>query len=234
MAASAAALKKSAHTTGLRAIVFDWDGTLVETMPIKIRNAALLFSKNWGVHPEGVATSYRKYSGVPRRELFDLIAKENMGRLLSPLQFNRISHEFTRLNLETYTKEEIFTQTTLSVLKSLKKKGLLLFVSSAAIREEIEELAKSLGINTFFEEILGSEGPFKKGGPHFRHVCNKYRLSPMEILFIGDEEADMRLASHLGIRCVGIGPNADIKLTDTFADYTIKDLEELNEIIRII
>ena len=49
-----------------KALLIDWDGTLIESLPIKISNAAALFSELLEVDADDVAASYKRHSGVPR------------------------------------------------------------------------------------------------------------------------------------------------------------------------
>ena len=88
----------------IKAVVFDWDGTIVNTMPFKLDNAGQVFAKHFDVSPREIALSYKAYSGIARRDLFNLIAKDNIGRELTALEFNQLSQFFTTKNLESYKR----------------------------------------------------------------------------------------------------------------------------------
>ncbi|HZD56304.1 MAG TPA: hypothetical protein VE136_06260, partial [Anaerolineales bacterium] len=63
-------------------LLFDWDGTLINSLDIKVRNAGLLFAETFDLDPAGVEAAYRRHSGIPRQQLFDAICVDNG---LSPL-----------------------------------------------------------------------------------------------------------------------------------------------------
>ena len=52
-------------------VLFDWDGTLINSLEIKIRNASMVFHEILGANPEKIGEAYRHYSGIPRRQLFE-------------------------------------------------------------------------------------------------------------------------------------------------------------------
>ena len=216
----------------INAIVFDWDGTIVNTMPLKIKNASEIFTEYYDVPTEDAAESYKKYSGVSRRELFNLIAKENIGKELSTFVFNRLSAEFTSRNIDSYKKNKVFDENNREALLWFSEQKMMLFISSSAVKDEIEELAEYLDLKKFFNEILGSSGNFKKGKPHINYIKNKFNLVTSQIMFVGDEKPDMRLANRLGVMCVGIsnGKPKDTLYTE-FADYVMHNLIELKEFL---
>jgi len=217
----------------IKAIVFDWDGTVVNTMQIKICNASNIFSEQYDVDSESIAESYRKYSGIPRRDLFDLIARENIGRGLSKFEFNRLSSEFTSRNVESYKTNKVFDNNKRKVLVRIKEHELMMFVSSSANKDEIEKLAMLLDLEKYFKEMLGSTGDFRKGIAHINYIKKKYGIKATQIMFVGDERADMRLAGRLGVMCVGVVNNKEKnELKDEFGDYVIQELSSIVELLQ--
>src|SRR3990172_2965869 len=103
----------------IKAIVFDWDGTVVNTMQNKKNNASAIFAERYGAAHENVVRSYERYSGVPRKELFNLIAKENIGRELSPIEFNKLSSVFTLNNIDSFKKNNVFDEDNRGILQWL-------------------------------------------------------------------------------------------------------------------
>lgn len=216
----------------IKAIIFDWDGTVVNTMQLKFQNLGIVFAKILGANPTDVMKSYRMYSGIPRRELFDHIAQDTIGRNISDFEFNRLSASFTDTNIQSYKENDVFDSQTEETLKWLMNEGFTLFVSSSAIPFEIKELAKHLSIDGYFKEILGSKNDFKKGKSHISYIMEKYGYASSQLLFVGDEKADMRLSGRLGVQCAGIARDKDHKeLADEFADFTLQDFQDLKGVL---
>ena len=216
----------------IKAIVFDWDGTIVDTMPLKIENVSRIFKKHYGISCKNTRESYKNYSGVSRKELFNLIAKDNIGKGLSSFEFSKISAEFTLRNINSYKSSTVFNEKYREIFTWLTKRNLMLFVSSSAVKDEIVKLAILLNIKDCFLEILGSFDNFRKGKHHIDYIKKKYALSTNHIMFVGDEKVDMRLSGRLGLMCVGVA-NGKCKssLEMEFADYVIQDLTELRSIL---
>jgi len=215
-----------------KAIVFDWDGTVVNTMQHKKHNASAIFAERYGVARKNSFSSYERYSGVSRKELFDLIAKENLGRGLSSIEFNKLSSEFTLRNIDSYKRNTVFDERNREVFIWLTTHGYSLFISSSAVKDEIEELAELLDIKRYFVEILGSSNTFRKGKDHINFIREKYGLTINQIIFVGDEKADMRLSGKLGLMCVGVAngkPKSALEME--FSDYVIPSLPELKDIL---
>ncbi|MBI3638243.1 HAD hydrolase-like protein [Candidatus Wolfebacteria bacterium] len=124
-------------TAAYPAILFDLDGTLVLSLETKINNAAHLWSEKYTVSPEMVRTAYKSHSGLPRRQLFQLIGQETIGRSLSDEEFGELSEEFTRCNIETLRLQP-FVIGCEALLLDLSMVGVKMGISSSADPIEVE------------------------------------------------------------------------------------------------
>jgi phosphoglycolate phosphatase-like HAD superfamily hydrolase len=222
----------------IRAVLFDWDGTLVNSLEVKIRNAGELFQQEFNLSPEKVEEAYRRHSGIPRRQLFDAILADLGRPALKTGEFDLLSGKFSGLNtkaLSDPTLPGLIPSSTLEVLGFLKEKGCLLFVSSSAATEELKEIAASLGLANYFldsgGEIMGSHPGFNKGVDHVSHVREKYGLAADELIFVGDDLSDIRLGHEAGvITIVRIGTYSCEELRDYNADAVVETLEEISNL----
>ncbi len=208
-------------------IVFDWDGTLIESLPLKIKNAGRLFAETFGVAAENVEAAYRVHSGIPRRQLFDAICADNGLLALTDEQYEPLSAAFTARNQEAVSKvqvEPVVTQT----LAALSEMGLPLFISTSAAPDEVQSVAKSLKLAEFFTEILGSQGDFTKGPVHVEHIRQQFPVERQKIWFVGDEPSDVRLGKAAGVRTVAkLGSHPRKRLAAAGPDVIIETLIEL-------
>ena len=211
-----------------RAFLVDWDGTLVDSLPIKRSNAAKLFADRLEADPAKITDSYSRHSGIPRRELFDSIASDCIGRPLDDREFAELSAEFTAMNQERVAKEGALRAGSVSVLARLRKAGRLVFISTAAAQHEIDLLAAGFGIAAECTEIMGSRPGFSKGPSHAAHVTEVYQIPSSEMAGIGDDEHDMRLFREAGILAVGItGTRSRLDLRAAGADLVVDYLDEV-------
>ena len=211
-----------------RAFLLDWDGTLLDSLPLKVENAVRLFATCYGVAPEAVRASYRRHSGMPRRELFNRIAAECTGHRLSDHEFEALSDTFSETNLQTIPAKGVLRPNVHSSLEALRQRNCLLFVSTSASQQELALLAQHFGLDTYFHELLGSSPGFSKGLEHVAHVGATYHLCHKEMASVGDEVHDIRLHRAAGITAIGItGTEERETLLAAGADLVIDELVEL-------
>lgn len=213
-------------------LIFDWDGTLVNSLDMKIENAGQLFNTFFGYSSELVEQAYRQHSGVPRRVLFDAISNSVGSRDLTDSEYFKISCEFTELNLFNLNENHLFNDT-VSTLDYLNTVGLNLFVSSSATPEDVVASAKRLGIYDKFVKVLGSVKGFGKGPEHISYILNKYNLNSENVVMVGDERADVMLAKMANVYSVAKrGSLKETELTELNPDLIISSLSELSKLVK--
>lgn len=211
-----------------RAIVLDWDGTVVLSLDLKVENAAQLFARRLGAAPDAVRQSYRRHSGVPRRALFERISEDCLGRGLTEGEFAGLSDAFTEANLRTIAAAAPLRPNLRPAVEAIRARSCVVVVSSSASEEELWALAPALGIAALFDELLGSRPGFSKGPEHVAHVRARYGVEPNEIAAVGDEPRDMALFGAAGVTPIGITGTCDpAELSAGGATSVINDLIEL-------
>ena len=216
-------------------LLFDWDGTLINSLEIKISNAASIFHKILGLPQENVAAAYRRHSGIPRQQLFAAICTENNHPPLDTPQYQSLSQRFSELNLTALTSLQtsgLVPEDTRAVLPVLRDLGYPMYVSSSAISEELHQIARAHGLEVYFQQILGSAPGFNKGIEHVEYVRDLQQASLDRILFIGDEPTDIMLGHQAGVRVIAkTGTYPAHKLVEYGADHVIASLETLPALI---
>jgi phosphoglycolate phosphatase-like HAD superfamily hydrolase len=212
-------------------VLFDWDGTLIDSLPTKVRNASRLFHQEFGISLEDVTRAYRRASGIPRKELFVSICTDNGLAPLDDEHYERLSQRFTEMNLASLTNPNahgIVAQETIDTLKALRASGYPMYVSSSADPLEISKGAASLGLDCYFTEIMGSLPGFGKGPQHVAHVLEAQSVGREQLVFVGDELADISLGRLAGIRTVAkVGTCTAEFLRKENPDHIINKLSEL-------
>jgi phosphoglycolate phosphatase-like HAD superfamily hydrolase len=212
-------------------ILFDWDGTLIDSLPTKVRNAGRLFQQELGIAPEDVALAYRRVSGIPRKQLFASICADNALAPLDDEAYQRLSQRFTEMNLASLTDpgaKGVVAQETFDTLRLLQASGYPMYVSSSADPHEIRKGANALGLDGFFTEIMGSLPGFGKGTQHVAHVLQSQSARRDQLVFVGDEPADISLGRLAGVRTVAkLGTCSAELLSKENPDHIIGALSEL-------
>lgn len=222
----------------VRAVLFDWDGTLVNSLDIKIRNAGILFHQRFDLSSEEVEKAYRLHSGIPRRQLFDAILADLGQPALFEAGYASLSKAFSDKNREALrdrSQPGLLPTTTQLVLEILLQTGCLLFISSSAETKEIRDIAENLGLADFFMrsggDIFGSRPGFNKGSQHVEYVCASHELPVEELIFVGDDPADVRLGQAAGVFTVAkAGTYSAAALQAYKPDAIINSLDKLTTV----
>ncbi len=179
-----------------RALVFDWDGTLLDSSHYKRAGFIQLFQE-LGADAEKAGELHEKYSGIPRKELFSRIYEELFSKPLSDVHFQKLSQLYSELNLKAGETAHLFPEVR-TTLESLRGKYQL-FVSSSSTPEELGNMVRSQNLHALFTEVLGSRPGFSKGPEHFSYLCTKYGYTKSQYLFVGNDVQDRRLAEKAGV-----------------------------------
>jgi phosphoglycolate phosphatase-like HAD superfamily hydrolase len=214
------------HPKPFKILVCDWDGTLVDSMPKKRRNAATVFRELFGARESSVISAYRNYSGIPRRELFDEIGMESIGRALTPEEFSKASDLFTKRNLSDMAQPFPNVRETLQLFREW---DIPVAVSSSSVAEELSPRVEKSGLLTYFTAVFASRPGFNKGVDHIEAVCKRLNIvCKGEILFVGDEIQDINLSLAAGV-VPGVVTNtvSREKLLDAGARFVFREFKEI-------
>lgn len=224
-------------TSKIKAVGFDWDGTLVDSIIFKSKCFA-----------ESVIKSYPSVEDN-RKEIEELYL-ETRGNLRTH-QLEKVQNKYNlkKLNNDKLEKwSDLFTKLyenqrsplfkgTLEVLEALHQKNYSLFLCSSVPQKYLDEtLEKYPKLKKYFDFILGTQerGEFKKGIPHLNFVSKRYELPTSKIAFCGDGERDIVGANEAGSFSIAKVdsriPSSRENLKKHNPDLIINKLEELLEV----
>lgn len=196
-------------------IIFDFDGTLVDTMQIFADVASHLISENYGIEKEEARRLYFKTSGLPFKEQLEIIFPNNEKNAGVALAYEAEKNDATQ---DIKITDESFAS-----LQALKNSDYDLIISSNNFQYNIDNFVINNELTNFFALQLGFRDGFGKGRDHFGHIKNELGVDDNSMLFIGDSLNDYKLAKENKIDFIGkIG---------TFSEA---DFHELSKEIRCI
>jgi phosphoglycolate phosphatase-like HAD superfamily hydrolase len=219
---------------GVKSIfVFDWDGTLFDSMSAKTRAFGLVLSnfltaRGRPTSAQDVAAHYRALSGRPRQEIFDLVAA-NAGLPITELEKDGLSKAIFERNLTGLAEASLFDDT-LPCLERLFQAGYRVFISSSVPQSELDYFVDAklpVKIRRQFAGVLGSSLRFGKGPEHIFHISNGDRDAKDAMLVIGDDFADYALSREAGVQCVLIDRQNKLKAELP----TIASLQQIQEFV---
>lgn len=164
------------------AVIFDFDGTLADSMPFLESIGVEIMMKYYRVSREEAIQRYRMTTGLPYEHQIEMNFPEN------PINEKAVE-EFERLKIERIYEQSLFPDA-VDVLQKLKSIGFRLFVSSSTFQPTITEYFRRKGLLNLLDGIMGYRPSFEKGADHFRHVQNHYGVDLDEVVFVGDSLKD--------------------------------------------
>ncbi|MDD4910435.1 MAG: HAD family hydrolase [Candidatus Omnitrophica bacterium] len=208
----------------IKAVIFDFDGVIVESVDIKTRAFAHLF-KDYPRHIDAIVEWHLLHGGISRFEKFEHIYKN-----ILRLPFSEGLSEELGIKFKDYVCQEVircpFVKGAQEFLAKYYKK-ISLFVVSGTPQEEIAFIVKERGLEKFFCEVFGS--PAKKQNL-ISGVLEKYGLAAREAVFVGDSIDDHEAAQKAGIRFIGRVREGQ-RFSGLEADSLINDMFDLEKLI---
>ncbi len=185
----------------IKALAFDFDGVLADSLPIKDRALQGLFRVHTQDHDDvenRALAVWNRQKGVFRRERLRVTFREVVGLELEGTALN----EQVRLY-----SEAVFEKTVASPWIAGAQEFLLAapnqpcYIVSAAPQEEVREVVRRRNMGRFFRSVYG--GPEKKWRL-LTDIIEKEGCAAAELLFIGDSISDHVAAETVQAAFLGV------------------------------
>ena len=175
-----------------RAIVFDFDGTLVDTMQSFADTAASVMAERYSVHFAWARRRYLETSGIPFAQQLDVIFPRDARNA-------EAAAEFEDRKLQSFFQESFDADVT-DAIETLRGEGYAVVISSNNFQHLLDQFVAREGV--VFDAVLGCRENFYKGHQHFRHIEEMLGVRRDEIVFVGDSLLDGVKARECGVRFV--------------------------------
>lgn len=211
----------------IKCIIFDLDGTIVDTVRIYLE-AYLEVIRKMGVKTD--EKFLLSLLGRPAESIFELYFKKYKSKNKEKPDIKACCDLKRKLFTKATQGKDIsfpFAKETLKKLSEYYK--LAMFTGSS--RDQIKLDKRTLDL---FDIILaGKESPKDKPNPDAIYlIAKKLKLKPENCIFIGDLPIDMKTAKNAGIKAIGLENKfADAKSLETAgANIIVKDYNELKRL----
>ena len=206
----------------IRAIAFDFDGVLAESVDIKTCAYVSLFEEYGENVIAKVVDYHMKNGGVSRfvkiRTIYDKILKKP----LSEDKFKLLSEQFSNIVVDKVVAAPWVPGAKDFLLRNQNQ--YFFFIISGTPEDELREIVRRRGMSHFFNSVRGAP---KDKVSLLKEVMIEYHLKPEEIVFIGDAETDWCAARETKVpfilRCAA-------NKESSILDYTGPRLSSLNEL----
>jgi phosphoglycolate phosphatase-like HAD superfamily hydrolase len=180
--------------TGVRAIVFDFDGVIVESADVKTDAFVELFAAHGSDVQARVRAHHLANTGISRFVKFAWIHEHVLGTPLTDDGSRELGERFSTLVLDKVLAAPMVAGAR-QALDALAPR-FPLFVASGTPQDELDLIVDRRGLRALFREVHGT--PREKPAI-LRDVMARHGLAPGDVVFVGDGESDYKAAVATGV-----------------------------------
>jgi len=218
----------SSRTSWPRAIVFDLDGTLVDSAP-DIKRAVDAAFAPLGVPPFDLLAVKAMIGGGARAAIGRAAAQ--IGLPLSDAETDAALARFYPVYAEASSAGRGLYPGAVELLSNLSERGIPLALCTNKAEEITAIALDALGIRRYFRNIVGAREdlPKKPDPAALRAAFEPLDApSPADVIMIGDSAADIGAAKAAGCRSIAIAHGyARVPVAKLGADTTVENLSEV-------
>lgn len=204
-------------------IIFDFDGTLVDSMGEFTQIAARVMSRYFGVTQTQGAALYKATSGLPFCDQVAVLFSNH------PNAETAIT-AFETEKAGSYLSKPAYPDAH-EVLQTLRQMGCHTVISSNNFQALVDRLVAQLKLPV--DMVLGLRENFAKGDAHFDHISTTLGVGRDAMLFVGDSLKDAEHALRAGVDFVArLGTFSRDDFEDKYP--TVPAIDRLSELPKLL
>jgi phosphoglycolate phosphatase-like HAD superfamily hydrolase len=204
-----------------RAVIFDFDGVLVESADIKTAAFRALYSPHGEAVLAAALAHHRANGGISRRQKIRHVHASQLGIRLEPAALDALCQRFSTLVEDAVVAAPMVAGAEAFVARHRDR--LPLFIVSGTPHDELVRIVARRRMGGAFTAVYGS--PPEKP-PTISRILAEHALAAADVVFVGDARTDYEAARATGLRFIGRVASGE---ADPFpaGTATITDLREL-------
>ena len=210
----------------LKAIIFDLDGTLVDSLPYHHESWRIFF-KNNNLEEHDFSEVLKEYKGGGTLELMTSV----FGDMYTKDELKKMTDDKEIIFRDIY-KSKIYPIEGLNkFLDNLKENNILLSIGSNAIRKNVLMTIEELGITGYFSSIIcGDEVSKGKPDPEmYLKTLSNLKMDKNECIIFEDSIEGVTAAKNAGIKSIGVTSSQSSEILKSFGAFkTINDYTEIS------
>ena len=210
----------------LQAVIFDFDGVIVESVDVKGWAFGELF-KHYPEHQAEIVKYHFNNGGVSRFKKFYFIYENILKRPLPKEEFENLCAHFSKLVFDKVVESQ-FVPGAIEVIRKYYK-NIPLFIVSGTPQMELVQIIEAKNLKSYFKGVYGS--PESK--EHWiKIILNANQYNPDNVIFVGDTMSDYRAANEHNIYFIARVPeNNNDMFQGLKVGLQMKDLRALDDYI---
>jgi len=204
-----------------KAIIFDFDGVILESTGIKTQAFLDVFSADKN-HLKPIIEYHLNNMGISRHEKFRYIYKNILKRDLS----HDREKELAKIFSISVWEKILDCPEVPGITNFLKNYSeiCLFFIASGTPEDELKEVVKKRQLNNYFSGVFGSP---KLKPEIIRNIMKDWNLKAHNMLFIGDAITDLNAAKECNLPFIGRAAST----SNDFTKENINTIKDFNELI---
>lgn len=173
----------------MKAVIFDFDGTLTDTLPVAVRMVNR-FAKKLGLKK----VTAEQLRAIPLR---DALREAGISLMKLP--------GFVRLWRREFAKELPHVKLVRgwkSVLGELKRRGYVLGILTSNAEENVRMFLEDKRVRVF--DFVCSERSVFAKHVRLRRALREHGLKPDDVVYVGDETRDISAAKRVGAKAIAV------------------------------
>jgi len=175
----------------IKGIVFDVDGTLLDTLPLCL---------------EAFQQSFYQYTGkkYDRKAIADLFGPSEEGVIKRIVPHNSASclQYFLNCYKQLHQGRNPVFPGIISILKLLKKHRIKRAIVTGKGPKSLEISLEQSGLNSFFSEIYSGEAGGPQKSLHLKNIRQHWKMTEDELYYVGDTPSDIIAAHKAGLSSI--------------------------------
>lgn len=204
----------------LKLIVFDFDGTLIDTMPLAFEQFQLVF-KNFNLDPLAFK-DLKPHFGL---KIVDIMVKLLPKHTAS--QIEEMMVYWKLLSPQFSSKAKILPEVLETLKKLHRKYNLAIFTSRTQL--SLKVILKNHRVDTLFKQLVTLEH-VQNHKPHpegLLKILKELNCRPQEAVYVGDTQFDIQAAKAARVKAILIHPDKNHGLEPDHHLQEFSDLEKL-------
>lgn len=209
----------------MKTYLFDFDGTLVDSMPTFAGLMLRILEEHGVVYPENIIKIITPLGFIGTARYF----VENLGLKKTEDELIKLMHAYA---IEAYTHSVPAKKHVVEVIKQLRERGDSLHVLTASPHATLDPCLKRLGIYDLFTNVWSCEdfGTSKADPNIYRMAAEKIGARVEDVMFLDDNYNADKTAKEAGMQVCAVYDDTSAEYEAEMrevADYYIYDFSEL-------